>query len=412
MIARAGGVALASLGSAVLMFACSAGDDIILATGSNYGQPPSFPAGDATTTAEEAGLLSYCPSNTCPAGRTTCPDSRFPCDVDLKTDKNNCGECGSVCHADVQGRAMYTCVDGRCVPACNFTWDSLGGWNYLDCDGSPENGCETDPSNDNCGACGKKCTDPAKPCVPAQGPVGIPTCGCPDGQLLCLSPRPHCVDPENDDANCGACGIACDPAGPDGEFYPNGYLGCKQGQCGALKCFPQFVAPTGDCDGDLSNGCETVLTSSEHCGACGNACSGHCAVSPENPFSSPVCNICPPGTTFCALSNFGDAPQGECVDITTDASNCGRCGNSCGLYTFEPTSKGVCTYGSCSRVCFQGRADCNGNAEDDCEVDTDSDPRNCGGCGKVCDKIAGQACVRGQCVVEPCDEDAGEVGAR
>jgi hypothetical protein len=56
----------------------------------------------------------------------------------------------------------------------------------------------------------------------------------------------------------------------------------------------------------------------------------------------------------------------------------------------------------------EGRADCNGNLEDSCEVKIDSDPYNCGACGVVCDAVAGQACVHGRCAVEPCPEqDAG-----
>ncbi|AKU95956.1 hypothetical protein AKJ09_02620 [Labilithrix luteola] len=37
-------------------------------------------------------------------------------------------------------------------------------------------------------------------------------------------------------------------------------------------------------------------------------------------------------------------------------------------------------------------------------MNTDSDPNNCGACGKVCDAIAGQAWIHGRCAVEPCKE--------
>ena len=57
--------------------------------------------------------------------------------------------------------------------------------------------------------------------------------------------------------------------------------------------------------------------------------------------------------------------------------------------------------------CNEGRADCNNSQSDGCEVNIDSDPRNCGACGHVCDAVAGQACVAGRCVVEPCAQDAG-----
>ena len=88
--------------------------------------------------------------------------------------------------------------------------------------------------------------------------------------------------------------------------------------------------------------------------------------------------------------------RGLCIDVTTDADNCGGCGLKC---------DGSCEHGSCVRHCPLGRADCDGNP--DCEVNTLSDPQNCGGCGVVCNAIKGQACVRGQCVVAPCDDGDG-----
>ena len=42
--------------------------------------------------------------------------------------------------------------------------------------------------------------------------------------------------------------------------------------------------------------------------------------------------------------------------------------------------------------------DCNGNATDGCESNSNSDVRNCGSCGNVCD--AGDLCCNGDCVPE------------
>jgi hypothetical protein len=41
------------------------------------------------------------------------------------------------------------------------------------------------------------------------------------------------------------------------------------GRC-QLRCAPGFA----DCDGNPSNGCEANLSSNEHCGFCGNNCTG------------------------------------------------------------------------------------------------------------------------------------------
>ena len=53
--------------------------------------PPAFASPDAEASDAARGLTQYCPSDECPPGHTTCPLSSFRCDVDLWTDRNNCG---------------------------------------------------------------------------------------------------------------------------------------------------------------------------------------------------------------------------------------------------------------------------------------------------------------------------------
>jgi hypothetical protein len=360
---------------------------------------PSFTNEDAATAEPEAGLTSYCPSNKCPAGLTTCSSSRFPCDVDLKRDINNCGACGASCPAPTL-RERYECLEGRCVLRCSVHPVTL------DCDGIDDNGCETDPGgNDHCTACGDTCLDPTKPCAVRTTDPDF-GCGCTGDRIYCADAYPNCLDPKTDDGNCGGCGNVCDRTGDGGGPPPNAYYGCLGGQCGALKCNQDY----GNCDGDAGNGCETSLLTSQNCGACGNVCASgqECR---RNMFGMPEC-LCPAGKTFCPAVCINGVCRGECTDLGADPRNCGTCGFACSS-SFQPYSIGICTYGTCSRSCAKGRADCNRNAADDCEVNTDSDPRNCGACGRVCDAVAGQACVSGQCVVEPCaDRDAGGVSAQ
>jgi hypothetical protein len=352
---------------------------------------PSDEGGDGSSP-----VIDYCPSAKCPEGYTTCPGSRFPCDVNLKTDRNNCGACGSTCPA--RQDESFACNEGRCVMTCmSFPMK-------FDCDGIVDNGCETPGNtNDNCTACGDTCLDPANPCV-QRAPFEF-GCGCLGGFMACADPFLRCVDTKKDDTNCGTCGKACDPTGDGGVPPDNAYFGCDKGECGAIKCRNAF----GDCDLNHKNGCETPLTTSRNCGVCGNACDPGQECRP-NEIGMLQC-MCPAGQTYCTLLRLNDEPLfGKCVDVTTDVDHCGACGAMCpGKYAFYSTS--VCTYGTCSRQCVVGRADCNGNPSDDCETDINSDPRNCGGCGNACDAIAGQACVAGRCVVEPCADDAG-VGAR
>ena len=53
---------------------------------------------------------------------------------------------------------------------------------------------------------------------------------------------------------------------------------------------------------------------------------------------------------------------------------------------------GVCGLGMCNA----GFADCDNNAGNGCEVNTNTDKNNCGGCGKVC--MNGNSCSNGACL--------------
>jgi len=357
--------------------------------------PPPLVDVDASTVEEpEAGLVMYCPSRVCPAGFETCEASRFPCDVDLQRDRQNCGACGNACPT---GADPYECVEGRCVLQC--------GPDALDCDGFNENGCETSPgTNANCTGCGDTCPDPDNPCVDRDFPNKDYACGCGVGRLNCGG---WCVDPKGDDENCGECENFCDPDG-DGSLPPdNGYWGCANSQCGQPKCYQGYA----DCDGDPENGCEATLDTNENCAACGNACAAGQECKLDSKEGGYRC-ACPAGLTWCNLACVGPRCVGACVDLSSDLASCGACGVNCGAEAQLDQSQSVmavCAMGVCKTSCLQGRADCNGNVADGCEVNTSSDPRNCGGCGNECDAVAGQACVGGRCVVEPCGEsDGGE----
>jgi len=391
------GVQLGLLGALVAVVACT---ETRTDLGGDPASPPAFIEPDASLI-PDAGLelRSYCPSDRCPPGHTTCPNSQFLCDVDLLTDPFNCGECGNACRSSsTGGYEQYACVDGRCVMTCNQQY-------VLDCDGVPDNGCETNViDNDHCGVCGNKC--PAdKPCV--NRGLADYGCGCREGELLCPNPLGlfPCVDPETDDANCGGCNNACPPEGDGSETPPpNTYFGCFDSQCGTLKC----KGATADCDAVRENGCEVSLLDDDNCGTCGNKCAEgqRCALNPY----VPEC-MCPEGLTFCGSCN-GGVCSGQCVDLVNDDTNCGACGARC--ESNVPQALEACVYGRCERTCENGWGDCNGNRSDGCETHVAADPKNCGGCGIVCDGIAGQACVDGQCMVEPCDviQDAGAGGAR
>ncbi len=348
-------------------------------------------------TDSEAGLVAYCPTNECPPGWATCPGSRFPCDVNLRTDPNNCGGCAAACPPGGENET-FSCIEGVCAMRCRagFTFD---------CDGLADNGCEAHAlDDDHCGSCDKKCTDPNKGCTYQGFNTSEVDCGCPKGKDRCGS---FCIDTADDDTNCGGCGIFCDPSGGGAPEYSHSYYGCRDGGCGALKCLPSFA----DCDGVESNGCETSLVSNDNCGGCGLKCPTDQTCRLDST-QTPQC-MCPAGKSYCELWCTPDGCIGQCVDLTSDANNCGACFAGCSS-PFEPLpyAQRTCDYGTCVTHCESGRADCNDSEVDGCEVNTESDPRNCGGCGNACDAVAGQACVAGRCVVAPCPpEDAGG-GAR
>lgn len=70
----------------------------------------------------------------CPQGYANCDgDPANGCEVNLTEDAEHCGTCGASCPS--QGNAMGVCVAGTCGNACPV--------GTYDCDGSPDNGCES-----------------------------------------------------------------------------------------------------------------------------------------------------------------------------------------------------------------------------------------------------------------------------
>lgn len=344
--------------------------------------PVPFEPPDASDASSEPRL---CATAECPAGTTTCATSRARCDVDVTTDRDNCGACGAACPPDQyrppwgEGdesslQVKFSCVDSRCAVSCQ------GG--FGDCDGIPDNGCEADLAEPgHCGACGNACA-PGIPCVEGK-------CGCNAPEVVCAG---ACTDRRSSIAHCGACGNACEDTAPRPSEH-NMEMSCIGGEC-KHACRPGFA----DCNGDPSDGCEKDLRipDEQNCGECGETCPTGVSCDVYDDVAHRLRCGCPPGQNKC-----GAGSHRHCVDALTDPTNCGGCGVIC-TSDDRASARPVCRAGICGIICKDGHGDCNGFGGDGCEISLDSDPLNCGACGHACDAEIGQPCVGGKCVEAEC----------
>ncbi|MFO0580012.1 MAG: LamG-like jellyroll fold domain-containing protein [Polyangia bacterium] len=278
-----------------------------------------------------AGFCSDC---RCAAGTASCNgDCSDGCEIDTTSDPKNCGACGKGCslpHA-TSSCAASACAIVRCDP----------GWG--DCDGNPANGCEADLSRDtnSCGACGTSCGTgglcAAGRCEAAMCSASILDC---DGSAANGCETDIGVDPRN----CGACGRACRTA-------PNEQSTCSAGGLCSLVCNPGW----GDCDGSVTNGCETDLRSDPaHCGSCTQVCKVAHATSACAPGGSCVVGQCDKGWRQCGRA---------CVAMYDP----GACGTGCTPCPKPPHAQATCDSNYCGFTCDAGYHDCDGNPANGCE---------------------------------------------
>lgn len=363
---------------------------------------------------QPACVGGVCGVSNCAGGKGDCDGNiANGCEATLATDPANCGACGTACFVN---HGTPACGGGMCfVSACDA--------GFKDCDGNYVGGCETNVQSSvtSCGDCGVACTN-AHGTTACNVGVCVPMCA--PGFADCdANPDNGCeTDTTSSLGNCGGCGMAC--------ALPNANSACQTSVCGLVSCKAGF----GDCDLVGSNGCEVPLNTTSNCGSCGADCTnangtiacaaGVCAPTCTAGFAScdgnpsngceaststltncggcgMACSFpnaaasCPGGT--CTLGNCnagsgncdGNAANGCETDTNTSSSNCGVCNNVCG-------GGKICGSGMCVSSCPAGTADCDANFANGCEVNTISDGNNCGGCNVVC--TAAQSCSNGACV--------------
>jgi hypothetical protein len=117
--------------------------------------------------------------------------------------------------------------------------------------------------------------------------------------------------------------------------------------------------------------CVDLTSNATQCGACGNACKqgeacvgGKCAVA------------CPGGQIAC---------EGLCYATSNDPRRCGDCTTVC-----KPGE--VCGDSKCGSTCPVGQTNCGGSCADNL-----TDSKHCGACGTACG--ANDECVEGKCLI-------------
>lgn len=251
-----------------------------------------------------------------------------------------------------------------------------------DCDGDPSTGCEASLKTDldHCGDCSKTCSY-------AHG-----VAQCVGGSCQFSSCEADWADCDGDLTNgcetqisvsllnCGACGTGC--------AFQHAAAECVAGQCKLGACDTDYL----DCDSLESTGCEVFApTSVEHCGSCTVAC---------DPLSStPACQggtcvaaTCPTGFGDCD----GSSSNGCEINLTSNPQNCGACGNACSFANATADCfSGVCVLANCQKP----YGNCDGNVANGCETNTTSSLDHCGACASPC--VAGPnaavSCVNGAC---------------
>ena len=332
-------------------------------------------------------------------------------DFNLAGDILNCGKCGTVCAFDHAGAfcSQGVCERGQCDFGYNdFNQDPNDGCETLctptnggqeqcdgidnNCNGLVDEGFDLSFDLDNCGECNNKCD------------FSHAVSACSDGACILLGCEIGFVDSNKDQ--------------DDGCEYSCTYLGLEQ-------CDKDFVDE--NCDGSRNEGCLCVNNDSFSCGTDEGTCKAGVQTCRNGQWS--ICeNQILPSLEICdELDNDCDGQVDEGFNKVSDINHCGYCNHVCNLA--NATSE--CVAKECEiHLCDSGWVDLDRFAENGCEYpchvtnngveicdyadndcngvvdegfDLNSDPKNCGACGHVCElPNAINSCVWGQCQVAAC----------
>lgn len=201
-------------------------------------------------------------------------------------------------------------------------------------------------------------TGPPDTGAPDTGPpdTGVDASGC-DRRADCDTTA-GCETQLGTTTNCMTCGDRC--TAPTAATATCDFdLGCD------WACNAGYE----NCDTVDGNGCEiNTDTDTMHCGDCSTVCRGY-GVNVRVGCAGGDCVLsCQSGFGDCNGDLLTGAASDGCEQGLSTLTDCGTCGMPCTLAATALNASPSCSTGTCRMNCATGYRDCNGMANDGCEL--------------------------------------------